>query len=93
MAKGKQSEATKPAPSAKENGSRTAAIAERGIHDAASFADVMSAMMSDVVTGRLTPEVCNATCNAGGKLLKVVEMTYKYGKKHADRPPTLQLTQ
>ena len=27
----------------------------------------------------MTPQIGNATCNAGGKLLKVVEMQYKYG--------------
>ncbi len=39
----------------------------------------MSALMSDIIEGRVTPSVGNATCNAGGKLLKVVEMQYKYG--------------
>lgn len=41
----------------------------------------MSALMSDLLTGAITPEVGNATCNAGGKLLKIVEMQYKYGEK------------
>jgi len=35
--------------------------------------------MSDIITGKVTPQMGNATCNAGGKLLKMVEMTYKYG--------------
>jgi hypothetical protein len=39
----------------------------------------MSALMSDLIEGRVTPSIGNATCNAGGKLLKVVEMQYKYG--------------
>lgn len=30
--------------------------------------------MADVVHGRVTPQVANAAVNAGGKLLKVVEM-------------------
>lgn len=43
--------------------------------------------MSDLIEGNVAPNVGNATCNAGGKLLKVVEMQYKYGtvkqgKKH-----------
>jgi hypothetical protein len=41
----------------------------------------MSALMSDLIEGRVTPSVGNATCNAGGKLLKVVELQYKYGTK------------
>lgn len=40
---------------------------------------MMSALMSDIISGRVTPAVGNATCNAGGKLLKIVEMQYKYG--------------
>jgi hypothetical protein len=39
----------------------------------------MSALMSDLIEGRVSPGVGNATCNAGGKLLKVTEMQYKYG--------------
>lgn len=54
-------------------------IARRGIKTGADFAIMMSALMSDLVEGRVAPEVGNATCNAGGKLLKVVEMQYKYG--------------
>jgi hypothetical protein len=42
----------------------------------------MSAMMSDIIDGSITPSVGNAACNAGGKLLKVVEMNMKYGTKH-----------
>lgn len=41
----------------------------------------MSALMSDLIDGRVTPNIGNATCNAGGKLLKVVEMEYKYGTR------------
>lgn len=41
----------------------------------------MSALMSDIIEGRVTPGVGNAACNAGGKLLKVVEMQAKYGHK------------
>lgn len=59
------------------------AIASRGIKTAEDFANMMSALMSDVIAGRLPPSVANATCNAGGKLLKVVEMQYRYAP-----PPT-----
>jgi len=40
----------------------------------------MSALISDVLEGRVTPGVCNAAVNAGGKLLKVVEMQQRYGQ-------------
>lgn len=50
---------------------------------------MMSGLMSDVIEGRVTPSIANATCNAGGKLLKVVEMQIKYatttsGQKQLD---------
>ncbi len=42
---------------------------------------MMSALMSDVIEGNVTPQVANATVNAGGKLLKVVELQLKYGSQ------------
>lgn len=39
----------------------------------------MSALMSDIIDGRVTPQVGNAVVNAGGKLLKVVEMQIRHG--------------
>lgn len=49
--------------------------------------------MSDLIDGRVSPSIGNATCNAGGKLLKVVEMQYKYGTQTGDGGrKTLQLT-
>lgn len=54
----------------------------------------MSALMSDLIDGSVTPSVGNAVCNAGGKLLKIVELQYKYGKPHPRLPDqkTLELT-
>lgn len=67
-------------------------IAARGVHTGRDFANLMSALMSDLIEGRVTPQVGNATCNAGGKLLKIVEMTYKYGTKgDGDTAKTLLL--
>lgn len=37
--------------------------------------------MADVMDDRLTTEKALALCNAGGKLLKCVEMQYQYGSK------------
>lgn len=42
----------------------------------------MSALMTDIISSRVTPAVGNAACNAGGKLLKVVEMQHKYGTQN-----------
>lgn len=55
-------------------------LAERGVHTGADFASVMSALLTDTIAGRIDPQVSNASCNIAGKLLKVVELQYKYGK-------------
>jgi len=59
---------------------RSVALAERGIHTGADFASVMSALLSDTIAGRVDPQISNAACNISGKLLKVVELQFKYGK-------------
>ena len=67
-------------------------IAAKGIKTSGDFSDFMSAMMSDLVEGKLTPSVGNAACNAGGKLLKMVEMKYKYGSRSGGKQPRKTLT-
>ena len=67
--------------SALESQPRSLAISERGIRTGGDFATLMSALMSDIIGGRVSPQVGNAACNAGGKLLKIVEMQYQYGKQ------------
>jgi len=59
---------------------RSIALAERGIHTGSEFASVMSALLTDTIAGRIDPQVANSVCNISGKLLKVVELQYKYGK-------------
>lgn len=51
----------------------------------------MSAVMSDLIEGNMTPAVGNAVCNAGGKILKVVEMQHKYGTQHQGKAKVLEL--
>jgi hypothetical protein len=53
--------------------------AKRGLNTNVDFTNFMSSMISDVVEGKITPQVTNAACNAGGKLMKMIELTYKYG--------------
>jgi hypothetical protein len=60
---------------------RSLAFAEKGIRSGSDFANLMVALMSDIIGGRISPKVGNAACNAGGKLLKVVEMQHQYGKQ------------
>src|SRR5689334_18666675 len=70
---------------------RSASLADQGITTDRQFANVMSALMADVATGRVTPQVCNAMCNAGGKLLKIAELGMKYGTKGGAQDKVLQL--
>ena len=74
-----------------EHPSRSLAIARRGVRTGEDFANLMSALMSDVIEGGLTPDIANAVVNAGGKLLKVVEMQYRFGKQQEHREPSLVL--
>ena len=60
---------------------RSLPISERGIRTGKDFANLMSALMSDIISGRIPPDVGNAAVNAGGKLLKVVEMQYRFGTR------------
>ena len=72
---------------------RSLKVATKGIKTSHDFADLMSALMSDLIEGRVAPNLGNATCNAGGKLLKVVELQYKYGVAGKDgNPKTLVLS-
>lgn len=56
---------------------RSLVTARQGINTSVSFKLLMSNMMSDVLEGRLSPQCCNAVCNAGGKLLRLVELEHK----------------
>lgn len=61
--------------------SKSLKYAKRNIKTGTDFACFMSALMSDLIEGKVTPQIANASCNAGGKLLKVVEMQHRYGKQ------------
>ena len=73
--------------------SRSAALAREGVRTGEDFANLMSALMSDVLDGSVSPVVANAAVNAGGKLLKVVQMqiAYQYGTPRERAATTLIL--
>jgi hypothetical protein len=50
--------------------------------------------MSDVIEGKITPQIANASVNAGSKLLKIVELQFKYGgaDSHTFEDKTFRLT-
>ena len=74
---------------------RSLVIFERGVKTGQDFAAGMSALMSDVIEGTVTPQIANAVCNAGGKLLKVVEMSHRWGRrdKNENGEQVLQLSE
>jgi hypothetical protein len=82
MAKSKK-QTTATEEVAKRQRANSLTISEKGLITGHDFAAFMSALMSDLVGGRVSPMVGNAACNAGGKLLKVVEMQMKYGTASA----------
>jgi hypothetical protein len=63
---------------------RSLAIGAKGVSTAGDFASMMSALMSDLIDGSVTPGVGHAVCNAGGKLLRVVELEHRYGSREAE---------
>ena len=63
------------------------AIAAQGVTTGEDFALLMSALMGDILAGRVDANTGNAVCRAGDKLLKVVEMRYRYGKQQAQETP------
>lgn len=65
---------------ATESMSPSAAVAAEGVGTVRQFVRLMEAIMQDTLTGRIGPEVAKATVNAGGKLLKAVELQHKYGR-------------
>jgi hypothetical protein len=87
----RKSEGSKRATS---GSAKSLAIAKRGIKTSHDFANFMGALMSDLIEGTVVSGTANAVCNAGGKLLKVVELQYRYGepKGAGQGPKTLQLT-
>jgi hypothetical protein len=58
---------------------RSTAIAEKGISTSRDEMQMMSSLISDLSSGRITPKVADSICNATGKMLKVVELEAKFG--------------
>ena len=67
------------APQPKENQIKCLPVLEEGVKTARELATAMSLLMADLISGRVTPVVGNVICNAGGKLMKAVELQEKYG--------------
>lgn len=63
-----------------ENISRSQRIAVRGIRSTRDFANLMTALMADVLDGSVDPLKAKAVTGAGAMLLKTVEIQQKYGR-------------
>ena len=90
------SASVKSRPSDLKNGQttdtpRALIFAQNGIRTGQDFAALMSALMSDIIEGRIDAITANAACNAGGKLLKVVEMQYRLAAMGAQPHKPLML--
>lgn len=70
---------------------KAAAVAACGVTTGYEFANLMSALMSDLIDGRITPNIGNATCKAAGQLLRVVELQMKYGTPQENGGKVLKL--
>ena len=54
----------------------------------------MAALITDVIEGKVQPNILNAAVNAGRQLIKAAELNLKYGRKMvgtAKKEPTLDL--
>jgi hypothetical protein len=58
---------------------KCAAIAEAGITNSQQTIAYLSALIADASAGRVTTGLVHGTCNAIGKMLRVVEMEVRYG--------------
>lgn len=66
-------------------------IADAGIQTGRDFALLMSALIGDIASGRINNGSANAICNAGGKLLRIVELQNRYGNSGEKKADDKQL--
>ena len=71
---------------------RSLAITETGIRNVSDINNLMSWLICDLLDGRINPPVVNASCNATGKMLKAVEMQFKYGTPRPGKEKILALS-
>lgn len=65
---------------------RSLKFAELGIRTSADYCNIFAALVTDVIAGRIEPQRANAACNAGARLLKMVEMQHRYGTVGGQEP-------
>jgi len=70
---------------------RSSQLLKKGIVTGRDFANVMSALMTDLADGSITPSVGNAISKAGSQMLKMVELQYRYTPPKRGEIPNLPL--
>jgi hypothetical protein len=70
---------------------RSAAIADRGIETTQDFLNFQNALLSDLLSKRLTVQEVNAATNTSGKMLKAAELQRKHGRNDAQGRTVLML--
>jgi hypothetical protein len=70
---------------------RSVQIASRGIRTDRDAANFQSALLGDLMTGRVKEKTSNAACNVMGKLLKIQDLSQRYAADpdHAGRQVVL----
>ncbi len=58
---------------------KSAIIAEAGISTGHDYITLMSALISDVLSGRIPPQLCNAASSAARNIGKMTELELRYG--------------
>lgn len=71
---------------------RCLAIADEGIETGKDFAQLMSALIGDIAADRIDAQRANAICNAGGKLLRIVELEHRYRSSARKNDSELRLS-
>lgn len=61
--------------------SRSAEIASNGIKTSSDMKNFMLSLIPDILDGDVSIAAANATCNAAGKMLKMVELELRYGRE------------
>jgi hypothetical protein len=61
------------------------AIAQGGLRTGFDTINMLTATITDVLEENVTTNQANVVVNAIGKVLKVVELQFKYGKPRTDR--------
>lgn len=67
-------------------------IAARGIHTSDDYCNMMSAMMSDLVAGAMSPQIARAVVGAGNSLIRMTRTQLEFGRNNDGTSVPIRLT-